>query len=42
LTVVVVDGAKRIDARVSDNLSALLEQALRRSREVVLVLTKAS
>ncbi|KAG5184992.1 hypothetical protein JKP88DRAFT_348403 [Tribonema minus] len=40
LTVVVVDAAKRVDARVRDNLSALFEQALRRSKETVVVLTK--
>jgi hypothetical protein len=40
LTLVVVDGAKRIDQRVAENLAALFEHALRCKHEIVIVINK--
>jgi signal recognition particle receptor subunit beta len=42
LTLVVVDGAKRIDQRVAENLAALFEHALRCKHEIVIVINKVS
>jgi hypothetical protein len=37
-----VDGAKRIDQRVAENLAALFEHALRCKHEIVIVINKVS
>jgi signal recognition particle receptor subunit beta len=39
---VVVDGAKRIDQRVAENLAALFEHALRCKHDIVIVINKVS